>query len=255
MRIPRTGVLLGAAIAVVAGLAALSTGGFYAIYVLGLLAVIAVGALLLGPVGRRAERMALVLGVMTVIAGLTFTVIDVFDAVDARSIEVRGELDAREILRNYHPFEQAPDALTRFERAGDESYLTAADGEMRKVEAGSTLLALWSFGELAPWLLAALGLLLVAPLLRAADRGDPFLPSAGRRLGTLGAVLLVGVPGIVVLQWLAAQAATSGTFAAPMVTPSLSLSLLHVLPGLGLLVLAGVFRRGAELRDFDRHAI
>jgi len=235
MRIPRTGVLLGAAIAVVAGLAALSTGGFYAIYVLGLLAVIAVGALLLGPVGRRAERMALVLGVMTVIAGLTFTVIDVFDAVDARSIEVRGELDAREILRNYHPFEQAPDALTRFERAGDESYLTAADGEMRKVEAGSTLLALWSFGELAPWLLAALGLLLVAPLLRAADRGDPFLPSAGRRLGT--------------------QAATSGTFAAPMVTPSLSLSLLHVLPGLGLLVLAGVFRRGAELRDFDRHAI
>lgn len=255
MRIPRTAVLLGAVLALVAGLAAVSTGGYYAIYVVGLLAVIAAGALLLGPVGRRAERMALLLGTVTVVAGLAFTGVDVVDAVDARSVELRGDLDAREILRNYHPFERGPDALTRFERAGDQGYLTAADGEMRKADAGSTLLALWSAGELAPWLLGALGLFLVAPLLRAADRGDPFLPSAGRRLGTLGALLLVGIPGIAVLRWVAAEAGTGGTFAAPTVTPSLSLSLLHVLPGLGLLVLAGVFRRGAELRDFDRHAI
>jgi len=262
MRI-RTVVLGIAALALVVVLAAGSAGAFalyafppYETYFrVGLLVVMTAGALLLGPVRRHTALVALLIGAVTVITGLAYTAADVAQAVDDRAVEVQGELNVRDILQNYHP-SLRPDPRTVFERRGDaeSSYLAAADGDTRKFGASSGLLRLWSLGELAPWLLAALSLVLVAPLLRSAGRGDPFLPSAARRLQALGAALLVGVPGIVVLQWMAAdQAAGSG--AAPIVYPSLTLSLLHVLPGLGLLVLAGVFRRGAELRDFERHAI
>jgi hypothetical protein len=57
------------------------------------------------------------------------------------------------------------------------------------------------------------------------------------------------------IRCLAAEAGSSGTFSGPLPEPSLTIALTDFLPGLVPLVLAGVFRRGAELRDFEAHAI
>jgi hypothetical protein len=53
----------------------------------------------------------------------------------------------------------------------------------------------------------------------------------------------------------AAEAVSVGNAVAPEAEPVLTLTALHVLPGLIVLVLAEVFRRGAALRDLERHTI
>jgi hypothetical protein len=51
------------------------------------------------------------------------------------------------------------------------------------------------------------------------------------------------------------SASGHGTFAWPIVEPALAVTPFHLLPGLLVLVLAGVFRQGSELRELDRHTV
>jgi len=118
----------------------------------------------------------------------------------------------------------------------------------------SLVQVLWSI-QLAPWLLAAIVLVLLFPILRAADRGDPFWDGATRRLTGVGALLLLGIPAIAILRFVVAELANEGNSLAPLVEPALTISVSHILPGVLVLVLAGIFRRGVELRDLERHTI
>lgn len=122
--------------------------------------------------------------------------------------------------------------------------------------AGGGVLALWSFQELAPGLLAAIVLGLLAPILRAAGRGDPFWEGATRRLTGIGSLLLVGIPTLAILRYVLAEAATTARpSSSPKAEPMLTLSLSQVLPGVLVLTLAAIFRAGVELREFERHAV
>jgi hypothetical protein len=75
---------------------------------------------------------------------------------------------------------------------------------------------------------------------------------ARRRLATIGVLLQVGIPAIAILDCVAAEAASAGRFAAPTVEPTLTLSLIDILPGVLTLAVAGVLRRRVELRDLER---
>lgn len=219
-----------------------------------LVPAVLVGGLLLAPLARwRPERITLVVGMLAVAVGLAASAVRVADAVSHRQVEFHGKLDIAEIRRTFSP-PDPNDPRPSHESLG-HGYLTSAEGEMRTARINASRLALWSAGELAPWILAALVLGLLIPVLRASERGDPFGTGAVRRLGGLGALLLVAIPGIAILRFIAAEAASAGNFASPGASPALSLSVLHVLPGLLVLVLARVLRQGAELRDFERHAI
>lgn len=144
--------------------------------------------------------------------------------------------------------------MPRIERGGF-TYLSSADGEATKPDARPGEIAAWGVGEMAPWLLATAALILLWPILRAAERDDPFLDSAARRLGLVGRLLLIGIPLSVVYQALAAQGLSGGSSVLPTGSPSLTISVWHFLPGVLVLVIAGVFQRGAQLREFEQHAI
>ena len=163
-------------------------------------------------------------------------------------VEYRGKLDAQEILESYQPGPEAPVAR-------DYQRLSSAEGVMTKPAATAGEVAAWAVGELAPWVLAVVSLVLLWPIVRRAERDDPFRDGAVRRLVIVGQLLLVGIPLIAVLQDLIAEVFTSGTALSPLVTPSITLSVWHFLPGVAVPVLAGVFKRGAELRDYEQHAI
>lgn len=204
----------------------------------------------------RPERIALVLAVLTVAGGMGAAFVRVVDGVADSRIRYRGELDVQEILRSFHPTGAAglDDPMPRIRRLG-YGYLSAAEGEMTEPRASSADLVYWSLQELAPWLLAAVVLVLLIPVLRAAERGDPFREGTSFRLRKIGLLLLLGIPGIVIFDYFASLAETEGAFVSPAVEPTVTLSVMHFLPGVLVLVLAEVFRRGAELRDLDRHTI
>ena len=133
--------------------------------------------------------------------------------------------------------------------------VTAAEGDITRPRANVRQLVVWSVAELAPWVLAAFVLALLIPLLLAAERGEPFERTAARRLTRAGILLLVGIPAAAVVQFVAAEAVSVGDAVAPEAVPVLTLTVLQVLPGLIVLVLAEIFRRGAALRDLERHTI
>ena len=223
-----------------------------------ILLALAAGALLLPLAQRRPERLALVVAVVVVAAGALTAAVHVIDGIGDSRADYGGKLDAGEILRTFHPTGPSGvgDPRPGTERMGFV-YLTGAHGEMTRPHAGGGDLALWSLQELAPWLLAAVVLALLFPILRAADRGDPFWSDATvRRLNLVGSLLLLGIPGIALLRYLTAEAiAGGGPFAAPNADPELSLSLAQILPGVLVLTLARIFRRGVELRDLERHTV
>jgi hypothetical protein len=192
-------------------------------------------------------RWALVLGVIVVASGTIFAAVDVADGIANSRAEYGGKLDAHEILQYYHDRNVKPPA--------GYQYLSDADGVMTKPEATSGELAAWAAGQLAPWGLAIVTLVLLWPIVRRAERDDPFWDGAVRRLLIVGQLLLVGIPLIAVYQNLVAAELTGGTGIAPQVSTSITLSVWQFLPGVAVLVLAGVFKRGAELRDFEQHAI
>lgn len=116
--------------------------------------------------------------------------------------------------------------------------------------------AMWLLTRLGPLMLWATALALLYPLLRGARRGEPFGRSVDRGLGRLGALLLVGIPAIELIGYLLAESLASDLrFNGPAVSPTVQVSLLPLLPGLFVLVLAGAFRRGAELAELDAHTV
>lgn len=249
----------GAIVAVVLALAAalmLAAGLFVLLPVIAVAAGVAAVAV---PVARaHAERVALALAVIVVAAGSIAAVVRVVDHVSDARVTFRGKIDVGEINRTFDPTGPSgtADPIPATVRHGF-GYLSRAAGEMTRPRASGGDLALWSIQELAPWLLAAIVLGLLVPVLRAADRGDPFWSDATtRRLQAVGVLLLVGIPAIALLRFLTAEAISgAGPYAAPVVSPTLSLSLTQVLPGVLVLTLARIFKRGVELRDLERHTV
>jgi hypothetical protein len=203
----------------------------------------------------RPERLALLLGVVVVATGAIAAGLHVADGVADSRVEYGGKLDAGEIRRTFSPTGPAgqDDPVPRFKDNG-LGYLSSAEGVMT-VEHDGGALVLWSIHELAPWFLAAMILALLAPIVRAADHDNPFRDGTARRLTWVGTLLLAGIPGIALLGFVAAQTASTGGFAAPTAQPTLTLSLTQALPGVLVLVLARIVRRGIELGDLDRHTI
>jgi hypothetical protein len=251
----RSGVLIAVAL-VVAAVAMAAAGVSVLLPVLAVAAGVAVVAV---PVARaHAERLALALAVIAVAAGSIAAVVRVVDHVSDARVTFRGKLDAGEINRTFAPTGPSGtgDPIPAAVRNG-LGYLSRADGEMTRPHASGGDLLLWSIQELAPWLLAAIVLALLVPLLRAADRGDPFWSDATtRRLQAVGVLLLVGIPATALLRYLVAESVSgAGPYAAPVASPSFSLSVAQVLPGVLVLTLARVFQRGVELRDLERHTV
>jgi hypothetical protein len=242
------------AMTALAALWSLTAGG--SLLVALVLVAVAVGFALVPLARWRPERVALVLALAAVAGGTAAASVRVADGIADSRVELRGKLDVDEVLSTFHPAGRSGlgDPMPQIRRLG-YGYMSSGQAVVTVPRPSSSVLALWSIQELMPWLLAAIVLALLIPILRAAERGDPFWEGATRRLATIGVLLLVGIPAIAVLQYVAAEAASEGSFVAPMVEPTLSLSLLDVLPGMLTLALAGVFRRGVELRDLDRHTI
>jgi hypothetical protein len=209
------------------------------LFLIGLIVAALVAAWLWRYARRRPERAALLVAAVVVSFGLIATGVQVVDGVADSRVEWTGKLDVGELVRPRPGY----------------GHLTSAEATVSNPHPSSGAVAWWALGELAPWVLAALLLFLLAPILRAAERGDPFWDGAARRLAISGGLLLIAIPLIKLIQFLAAEAGSSGTFTGPIPEPSLTIALTDFLPGLLVLVLAGVFRRGAELRDFERHAI
>lgn len=205
---------------------------------------------------RRPERIALVLATVTIAAGAIAACVRVADGIADSRVEFRGELDTGEVLRTFHPTgpDGLGDPLPQIRRLG-YGYMSGGDAVMTVPEPTSGTVALWALAQLAPWLLAAFVLVLLVPILRAAERDDPFRARATHRLALIGLLLLIGIPAINLLDYLAADSASAGNTVSPTVEPSLTLTLADLLPGVVALVLAGVFARGAELRDLERHTI
>jgi hypothetical protein len=219
--------------------------------ILGGLVVVVLAAGLVLVSRWRPERFALLLAVVAIAAGLVATTAEVVSGVGDREVTFAGTLDIDEI-RNQ--FSGAPDEIDP-EVARTYGALSSADGEMTKPQASSSALTWWAAARLAPWLLAAIVLVLVFPVMRAAGRGDPFTQGATRRLTAVGLLLLLGIPGVAIVQFLAAEIAGEGSFISPGVEPSLTISIADILPGVLVLALVGIFRRGVELRELERTTI
>ena len=58
-----------------------------------------------------------------------------------------------------------------------------------------------------------------------------------------------------VVQFLAAHAVSAGNASDPIPEPQLTLTLAQLLPSFLVLALVGIFQRGVELRDLERHTI
>ncbi len=197
----------------------------------------------------RPERVTLVLGVVVVVVGLGATGVEVAAGIADRQVDFRGTLNVEDFNRP----EEEKDRQDRI--AEGYAYLSSIDGEMTKPKAGTAALVLWSIAKLAPWLLAAIVLVLVLPILRAARRGEPFWRGATNRLNRVGMLLLLGIPAIVILQFVVSSRLSSGGAVDPFPTPALTISITHLLPGFLVLALVGIFRRGVELQDLERQTI
>ena len=219
--------------------------------VLLVLAVLAVlGGVLVLLARWHPARIAVLLAFLVVVFGLAAATAGVVSGIRDREVTLHGSLEVERILEVF-----APPAERRQGLYDDSAHLTSADGVATKPQARSTDLVWWSVHELAPWVLAAIVLALVVPILRATGRGDPFAPGATRRLSAAGVLLLLGIPAIAIQGFLAATIATEGQSAEPYVEPSLTISAGQFLPGFLVLALVGIFRRGVELRDLERHTI
>jgi hypothetical protein len=203
----------------------------------------------LDPSPSRSLRALLVLSTLVVAVGLVFTIAQVVDGVADREVVYHGDIDANEVLRQFHP--SRADGTSPPNNAG---YLSQAEGDMTFPNANESALTLWVIQALAPWIFGALVLFWLAPILRAARDGDPFLASAANRLRRIGILLLVGLPLLSFVQFAGATAAQK-YWISPTVDFKWTIDLWQLLPGLAVLVLAEVFRHGYALADLERHTV
>jgi hypothetical protein len=192
------------------------------------------------------ERIALVLVVLFVASGAVDAAVRIAGGIADRTAQHSGALDVEFILELAlydDPAKTAPAADVLAEAHGTADSPRASAGE----------LTAWALLELAPWLLGAAILAFLVPILRAAERGDPFHRAATKRMSAVGSLLLVALPLYEV-----ADFATATSALGPVgvdVKPDLVISVTHFIPGLLVLVLAGIFARGAELSEFERQTV
>jgi hypothetical protein len=205
---------------------------------------------------RRPERAMLALAVVLVLGGMTNAGAGVASGIAEERVEYHGRLDANEILTSFHPSGRygLDDPAPRLERSG-YAHLVEAEGDMMVPRANGLKLVAWSLGRVAPWILAAVVLCLIFPIVRAAERGDPFTARAARRLEAVGLLLLVAIPLGPVFDYVVGEFAAPGLSVAPGVSATPAFELWAFLPGAAVLVLAGVFRRGVELRELERRTV
>jgi hypothetical protein len=175
--------------------------------------------------------------------GLLGAIIDVARHAPDTEVRVSGALSAREVLQSFHPTGPAgiddprPDL-----RRGGASYLVDADGVALVRHAGTPIYVLWAAGELLPWMLAAI---LMALLLRPSEGAR----ALAARLRTVGAALVIGVPAVELLRFVAAeQAKTVGPMAAPMLHSTFTIGVEQLGPGVAVLLFGGVLERMAAGR-------
>lgn len=112
--------------------------------------------------------------------------------------------------------------------------------------------------ELLPVSLAIGVLALLAPLLRAARRGRPFGGMLTRRVAALGWLLLIGLPALDAVRfWLASSVPPVGflRYDSPPLHAAVTFDTKSIVPGLLVLGLAVIFRRGAELQELEEHTV
>jgi hypothetical protein len=92
-------------------------------------------------------------------------------------------------------------------------------------------------------------LLLLLLIVRTLRVGDPFVLANARRLRLISLAVVVGGTGASALKAWGAHLVLTDTAIAPFVHEQLHITLLPLVAGLGVLLLAEVFRRGALMRD------
>ena len=92
-------------------------------------------------------------------------------------------------------------------------------------------------------------LLLLLRIVRSLRVGDPFVLANARRLRRIATAIAVGGTGASALQLWAQHLVLSDTAIRPFVREQLHLTLLPLVAGVGVLLLAEVFRRGTLMRD------
>jgi hypothetical protein len=187
------------------------------------------------------------IGVISVAFGTAGVVVAGVDALsgDRPHLEIVAKTDAGYLYRGD---ERA--LPVNAERRG-MSYVRELPGaQWRIMDPHPVAVVAWMLDGLLPWLLGALTLLVLRPLLRGTQAGSPFRPGIVRRLSRLGWLLIIAVPVHELLQAIVVASITySAGFEMP--SPSFTLSALMFAPGVAALVLAGVFQRGVELQDQD----
>lgn len=115
--------------------------------------------------------------------------------------------------------------------------------------------ALYALQQLLPFLLAIAVLALLAPLLRAASGSRPFGAALTRRVTIMGWLLLLGIPAAGAVRFLLAYSISELGFDGVLVHEPAAFKTAWVLPGLLVLGLAVVFRRGEELQELEEHTV
>lgn len=165
----------------------------------------------------------------------------------ASRFEYYGKIDSSEL---YRPGDSQQLAIRR-----NVSYPTAVTGKESVPNPKGKQKLLYAIQELLPILLAIAVLALLAPLLRAAARGRPFGRSVTRRVTIMGWVLLIGLPALGAIRFLLAYSISELHYDGALVREPTAFTTTSILPGLLVLGLAVVFRRGAEMQELEEHTV
>jgi len=165
----------------------------------------------------------------------------------ASRFEYHGKIDSTELYRSGDSQQLA---IRR-----NVSYPTAVTGTESVPNPKGKQKLLYAVQELLPILLAIAVLALLAPLLRAAARGRPFGRSVTRRVTIMGWVLLIGLPALGAIRFLLAYSISELYYDGALVREPTAFTTTSILPGLLVLGLAVVFRRGAEMQELEEHTV
>ena len=108
---------------------------------------------------------------------------------------------------------------------------------------------IWVLWTVSEPLLALIGTWLVFSIVRSSRTGDPFVAANTRRLWALALVIAVGGTGYSLLSGAAQMLLIQRSAAADQIDLSFTASFLPIIIGIGVAVLASVWKVGVELRD------
>ncbi len=107
----------------------------------------------------------------------------------------------------------------------------------------------WVIWNVAEPLLALIGTWLVFAIVRSSRNGDPFVAANSRRLWALAFVIAVGGTSYSMLSGAAETLLIQRSAAADQMGMSFTVSFLPIIIGIGVAVLASVWKVGVDLRD------